>query len=49
MLYQACLQTASLNAQMPAQTPGYYVSAIIGVVLCAGIMYVAGKAIARKN
>jgi len=34
---------------MPAQAPGYYVSAIIGVVLCAGVMYFAGKAIARKD
>jgi hypothetical protein len=33
----------------PAAAPGYYVSAIIGVVLCAGIIYVAGKAIARNS
>jgi cobalt/nickel transport protein len=34
---------------MPAQTPGYILSAIIGVVLCAGVMYGVGKAVAKNN
>ena len=34
---------------VPDQTPGYYASAIIGVLLCAGVVYFAGKAIAKKE
>lgn len=34
---------------VPAAAPGYYVSAIIGVILCAGIVYGIGKAVAKRN
>jgi len=34
---------------MPAQAPGYYVSAIVGVLLCCGVMFMVGKAIAKKD
>jgi hypothetical protein len=34
---------------VPGATPGYYVSAMIGVILCAGFMYGVGKAIAKRD
>jgi hypothetical protein len=34
---------------VPQQAPGYYASAIIGVLLCAGIVYGAGTLIAKKD
>jgi len=34
---------------LPAQAPGYYVSAIVGVLLCAGVGYVVGKAIIKRT
>jgi len=34
---------------IPTQTPGYYVSAIVGVFVVGGIAYVIGKAIVKRN
>ncbi|MFA5332521.1 MAG: PDGLE domain-containing protein [Methanoregula sp.] len=34
---------------LPTQAPGYYLSAIIGVLLCAGIGYLIGKAVVKKS
>lgn len=34
---------------LPTQAPGYYVSAIIGVLLCAGVGYLVGKAIIKRT
>jgi len=34
---------------VPGAAPGYYVSAILGVILCAGIMYGVGKAAAKRD
>ena len=34
---------------VPAAAPGYYISAIIGVILCAGIMFGVGKVVAKEN
>lgn len=34
---------------LPEQTPGYYASAIVGVLICGGIAYVVGKVIIKRN
>ena len=34
---------------VPEQAPGYYVSAIVGVLLCAGVLYGVGKVIAKQD
>ncbi len=34
---------------MPSQTPGYYVSAIVGVLICAGVGYLVAKAIIKRT
>jgi hypothetical protein len=53
-------QSAIYNAPLPdyavpghesgtSLSIGYIASAIIGVVVCAGLLYVVGKSIAKKN
>ncbi len=34
---------------IPTQTPGYYVSAIAGVLIVAGVAFLVGKAIIKRN
>ena len=34
---------------LPTQAPGYYVSAIVGVLICAGVAYVIGKAMIKRT
>lgn len=34
---------------LPSQAPGYYISAIIGVLVCAGIAYGLGKVAIKRN
>ena len=34
---------------MPSQTPGYYVSAIVGVLICAGVGDLVAKAIIKRT
>jgi len=37
------------HTTVPEQAPGYYVSAIVGVLLCAGVLYGVGKVIAKQD
>ena len=34
---------------LPAQAPGYYASAIVGVIIVAGLAFLVGKAIVKRN
>jgi len=34
---------------LPTQAPGYYISAIVGVLICAGVGYLVAKAIIRRT
>jgi hypothetical protein len=34
---------------LQTQAPGYYVSAIVGVLICAGVGYLVGKAIIKRT
>jgi cobalt/nickel transport system permease protein/cobalt/nickel transport protein len=34
---------------LPTQAPGYYVSAIVGVLICAGVAYLIGKAVIKRT
>jgi len=34
---------------LPQQAPGYYVSAVVGVLVCAGVAYLVGKAIIKRT
>jgi hypothetical protein len=34
---------------IPTQTPGYYVSALVGVLVAFGIAYFVGKALIKRN
>ena len=34
---------------LPEQAPGYYASAIIGVLLCTGVAYLVGKAVIKRT
>ena len=37
------------HTTLPEQAPGYYVSAIVGVLICAGVGYLVAKAIIRRT
>jgi cobalt/nickel transport protein len=34
---------------LPSQTPGYYASAILGVLICGGVGYLVAKAIIKRT
>ena len=34
---------------LPSQAPGYYVSAIVGVLVCAGVGYLVAKTIIKRT
>jgi len=51
-LWSAPLQDYGLPGQgdtLPEQTPGYYVSAIVGCVVVGGVAYLLGKTIIKRN
>jgi len=51
-LWSAPLQDYGLPGQgdtLPEQTPGYYVSAIVGCLVVAGVAYLLGKAIIKRT
>ncbi len=37
------------HENLPTQAPGYYISAIVGVLICAGVGYLVAKAIIRRT
>ncbi len=37
------------HTTLPEQAPGYYTSAIVGVLICAGVAYLVGKAVIKRT
>lgn len=37
------------HTTIPTQTPGYYVSAIVGVLIAGGVAYLIGKAVIKRD
>ncbi len=51
-LWHAPLQDYDLpgnHETIPTQTPGYYVSAIVGALVVGGVAYLVGKSIVKRS